>query len=73
MIKNSCRPRELVIEPFCGSGATLIACETSNRICYGMEISEKYVDVILTRYAALTQKDPVRLSDGKKWSEIKNG
>jgi len=70
MIKNSSRPKELVIEPCGGSGSTLMACETSGRKCYCMEISEKYVDVILTRWADFTEKDPIRESDGAKWSQI---
>jgi DNA modification methylase len=40
----------IILEPFCGSGSTLIACEQTNRICYGMEIDPKYVDVIRKRY-----------------------
>lgn len=39
-----------VLEPYLGSGTTLIACEQTNRICYGMELDEKYVDVIRKRY-----------------------
>lgn len=70
LIKNSSRPNEVVIEPCARSGSTLMACETSGRVCYAMEIDEKYADVILTRWAKYTEKDPVRESDGKKWSEL---
>ena len=45
---------ELCIDPYIGSGTTLIACEKLNRICYGMEIEPKYCDVIITRYANFT-------------------
>lgn len=58
-----------VLEPFCGSGSTLIACEKTNRRCFGMEIEPLYGDVILTRWAKYTGKDPVR-EDGVKWSEL---
>ena len=71
MIKNSTRPREIVLEPFAGSGSTLMACETTKRICYAMEISSRYADVILNRWSDYTEKDPIRESDNKKWSEIK--
>lgn len=71
MIKNNTRPKELIIEPCLGSGSTLIACEMSNRVCYGMELDPKYVDVILTRYLNFTKTEPLRESDGKKWSDIK--
>jgi len=42
---------EMCLDPFLGSGSTLIACEKLNRQCYGMEIDEHYVDVIRKRWA----------------------
>jgi len=71
MIKNSSRPNDLVIDPCAGSGSTLMACESSGRRCYAMELDPKYVDVILTRWSDYTDKQPIRESDGKTWSEIK--
>lgn len=47
-IKNS-QPK-VVIDYFLGSGSTLIACEQTDRTCYGMELDEKYVDVVRKRY-----------------------
>lgn len=44
---------EIVIDPFSGSGTTLIACEQTNRVCYGMELEPLYIDVILKRYHKL--------------------
>jgi len=70
MIKNSSRPNDIVIEPCAGSGSTLMACESSGRKCYSMEIDPKYVDVILTRWSDYTDKTPIRESDNKKWSEM---
>lgn len=46
-----------VLDLFLGSGSTLIACEQTNRICYGMEIDPKYVDVIRKRYAKFIGKE----------------
>ena len=43
-----------IIDPFLGSGTTLIACEKLDRICYGMEIEPRYVDVALKRWEAFT-------------------
>ncbi len=40
----------LVLDPFGGSGSTLIACEQSERTCYTVELDEKYCDVIVKRY-----------------------
>lgn len=45
---------DIVIEPFCGSGTTLIACEQTDRVCYGMELEPKYVDVIINRWEQFT-------------------
>ena len=43
----------IVVDLFLGSGSTLIACQQTNRICYGMEIDPIYIDVILKRYKNL--------------------
>lgn len=59
---------KIVCDFFLGSGTTLIACEKTNRRCFGMEIDPIYVDVILARWAKYTGQDPVR-QDGVKWSE----
>jgi tRNA G10 N-methylase Trm11 len=40
----------LVLDPFGGSGSTLIACEQSDRSCYTIELDEKFCDVIVKRY-----------------------
>jgi DNA modification methylase len=50
------KPDDLVVDLFLGSGSTLIACEKTNRRCFGMEIDPKYCDVILTRWEAYTGK-----------------
>jgi site-specific DNA-methyltransferase (adenine-specific) len=49
-IQNSCMSNCIVLDPFLGSGSTLIACEQTGRICYGIELEEKFVDVIVNRY-----------------------
>jgi DNA modification methylase len=45
---------DIVIDPFLGSGSTLIAAEKTGRVCRGVEIDPLYVDVILRRYEAAT-------------------
>jgi DNA modification methylase len=62
-------PTTVMADLFLGSGSTLIACEKTHRRCYGMEIEPLYGDVILTRWAKFTGKDPVR-EDGVKWNEL---
>ena len=49
-LKNSTQANAIVLDTFGGSGSTLMACEGSNRICYTMELDEKYASVILRRY-----------------------
>ena len=49
-IMNSSLTNSIVLDPFGGSGSTLIACEQSDRICYTIELDEKFCDVIVKRY-----------------------
>ncbi len=53
-IKNSSMSNCIVLDPFEGSGSTLIACEQTNRVCYTIELDEKYCDVIIKRYIEQT-------------------
>jgi DNA modification methylase len=61
---------EAVYDPFLGSGTTLIACEQSERICYGLDIDPKYVDVIVHRWQKLTGKQAKLAGDGRTFNEI---
>jgi DNA modification methylase len=61
---NSSRADDIVLDLFLGGGSTLIACEKSERICYGMEIDPKYADVIVQRYVDFTGKTKV-VKNGK--------
>lgn len=67
-IQNSSQENSIVIDTFGGSGSTLMACELTNRICYTMELDEKYASVILRRYVENTNKpeDVYCLRDGEK-------
>lgn len=49
-IANSSKEGDLVLDPFLGSGSTLIACQKMNRICYGVELDPTFADVIVQRY-----------------------
>ena len=53
-IQNSSMSNTLVLDPFGGSGSTLIACEQTDRDCYTIELDEKYCDVIVKRYIEQT-------------------
>ena len=49
-IRNSTMTNGIVLDPFLGSGSTLIACEETDRVCRGMELDPKFMDVIVKRY-----------------------
>ena len=49
-LQNSSQENAIVVDTFGGSGSTLMACELTNRICFTMELDEKYASVILRRY-----------------------
>jgi DNA modification methylase len=61
----------LIIDLFLGSGSTLIACEKTNRKCYGMELDEKYCDVIINRWQNYTGKKATLELTGQTYEELK--
>lgn len=63
-IRNSSRPGNAVLDPFGGSGTTLIAAEKSGRLARLIELDAKYVDVIVRRWQSWTGKQATRESDG---------
>ena len=65
LIKNSSKQEDIVLDPFLGSGTTLIACEKQSRICYGIELDPKYCDVIVKRWEQFTGKK-AELENGQK-------
>jgi DNA modification methylase len=69
LIKNSSRKGELIMDPFGGSGSTLIASNQLGRKCYLMELSRIYVDVIVKRYLSDggNIEDCHLIRDGKKY------
>ncbi len=75
-IGNSSMANSVVLDPFGGSGSTLIACEQTDRICRTIELDEKFCDVIVNRYIEqVGSPDGVTvLRDGKtyKYEEVAN-
>ena len=67
-IKNSSMTNSIVLDPFGGSGSTLIACEQTERICCTCELDEKFCDVIVKRYIEQvgTEKDVYVIRSGQK-------
>ncbi|WP_297475536.1 DNA methyltransferase, partial [Ferrovum sp.] len=72
-IRNSSKTRDLVLDPFGGSGSTLIACEKTGREARLMELDPKYVDVIVKRWQEFTGKQAVLEADGRTFDEVMNG
>jgi DNA modification methylase len=71
-VMRSSLPKDgLSVEPFGGSGATLIGAEKSGRICYTMELQEKYIDVIIKRWQDFTGKQATLESTGETYEELK--
>jgi len=64
-ILDCSRRGDIVLDPFSGSGSTLLAAERSGRRCRAMELDLAYVDVSLARFARLTGKTPVNLCTGE--------
>ena len=60
LILNSTEEGQLVLDPFGGSGTTLIAAEQLNRRCYMMELDPQYADVILARWEKLTGEEAIQ-------------
>jgi DNA modification methylase len=69
-IRNSSKSRDIVLDPFGGSGSTLIACEKTGRRCRTMELDPKYVDVILLRWQQFTGKQAIHGSDGISMADL---
>ena len=53
-IQNNTKGENIVLDLFLGSGTSIVACEQNGRICYGLELDEKYCDVIVKRWETLT-------------------
>ena len=69
-IENNSSPGQAVYEPFSGSGTTIIAAETTSRVCYAMELHPPYVDVTVKRWQQFTGKEAILESSGKTFAEV---
>ena len=70
-ILNHTERGEAVYDPFLGSGTTLIAAELTERVCCGLEIDDRYVDVFVCRWQQLTGRMATLDGDGRSFDEIK--
>ena len=69
-IRNSSKGRDTVLDPFGGSGTTLIACEKSGRQARVVELEPKYCDVIVRRFLGFSGKEATLASDGRSFDVV---
>jgi DNA modification methylase len=67
---NHTKRGELVYDPFLGSGTTLAAAEVTDRVCFGLELDPKYVDVVVQRWQSLSGKNATLDGDGRTFDTI---
>ena len=68
-VKNSSKTKDIVLDPFGGSGSTLIACEKLGRQCRTSELDPKYVDVIVKRWEEMTKKKAHHAETGEEFGK----
>jgi DNA modification methylase len=61
---------DMVLDPFLGSGTTLIAAERTGRVCHGIELDPRYVDTIVRRWQTFTGQNAVQESTGRTFNQI---
>jgi DNA modification methylase len=72
-VRNSSKSRDIVLDPFGGSGSTLIACEKAGRHARLVELDPRYCDVIMQRWQAWTGEQVTLEADGRTFEEIAAG
>ncbi len=69
-IRDCSKRNQIVLDPFMGSGTTLIAAEKTGRVCYGMELNSAYVDTAIRRFEAFAGKAAVLSGSGQTFAEV---
>jgi DNA modification methylase len=69
-ILDSTNLDDVILDPFLGSGTTLLAAERARRRCRGVELDPLYIDTVITRWERLTQQQ-ARLSSGQSFADVK--
>jgi DNA modification methylase len=70
-IRDTSRRGEIILDPFAGSGTTIIAAEKTGRICRAIELDPKFADVIVTRWQAHTGRAAVHAATGVTFNDLK--
>jgi DNA modification methylase len=71
-IRNSSKSRDTVLDPFAGSGSTLIACEKTGRQARLIELEPRYCDVAVVRWCHFTGGPAVLEGDGRSFEELRD-
>jgi len=69
-IRNSSKSRDIVLDPFGGSGTTLIAAERTGRRARLIELDPKYADVIVQRWEEQTERTAILERSGQSFGEV---
>ena len=69
-IKDCSHRGDIILDPFCGSGTTIIAAENTGRCAYVMELDPHYVDLIIRRWQALTSEQAILEKSGMTFDEV---
>jgi DNA modification methylase len=69
-ILDCTRRGEIVLDPFLGSGTTVIAAQRTGRLCFGLELHPPYVDAIVRRWQKFTGNNAVHSQSGRAFDEL---
>jgi hypothetical protein len=72
-LKDCTRRGDLVLDTFCGSGPTIMAAERVGRLCRGLDIEPRFVDVTIRRWQAFTGRDAIHADCGLTFDDIETG
>lgn len=72
IIRDCTKRNHIVLDPFCGSGTILIACEMTNRKARAIELDGQYVDTAIRRWEKYTGKKAILVSTGQVFQDVKN-
>ncbi len=72
-IKAYTDSKDIIFDPFMGSGSTLIAAEKQGRFAYGTELSPTYTDMIIKRWQSFTGKKAIHADTGQPFAEVSHG
>lgn len=69
-VETHSRPGHSILDPFAGTGTTVIAAEMTGRVCYAVEVSPAYCDVAVRRWSKFTGRDAILAGDWRTFYEL---